>query len=127
MKTILVVDGEPDIIELVQRRLEANNFKVISAVDGEEGIGMAQQQKPDLIIMDILMPNIPGDYAVRLLMNDVTTKHIPIIFLTGLTSNNPQGGEAKGVNIDGKYFTTIAKPFKPEKLLFEINRLLGNK
>ena len=123
MKKILVVDDEPDVVELVQNRLEANNYKVISAVDGEEGIRKARQQKPDLIVMDIMMPNMLGGDAVRLLMSDVTTKHIPIIFLTGVMSNILQDEEAKGVNVDGQFFPAMAKPFKPEKLLLEIKRL----
>ena len=126
MLKILVVDDDPDIIELAQNRLEANNYKVISASDGKDGIKKAQQEKPDLIVMDIMMPHMQGGDAVRLLKADQLTKHIPIIFLTALASNQPQGQEEKNINVDGKFFTAIAKPFKSEKLLFEIKKLIGD-
>ncbi len=124
MKKILVVDDDPDIVELVKNRLEANNYAVISASDGKEGIKKAQQQKPDLIVMDIIMPNMSGGDAARLLQVDAATKHIPIIFLTAVTANVSQGEEAPGVNVDGKFFKAIAKPFKAEFLLKKVKELL---
>ncbi len=124
MKRILVVDDEPDVIDLVKNRLEANRYKVISATDGDEGLIKAQKEKPDLVIMDILMPNMMGGEAVRQLRSDESTKHIPIIFLTAVTSRTPNGDG--GVNVDGQFYTALPKPFKPEKLLFEIKRLIGD-
>jgi CheY-like chemotaxis protein len=126
MKKILVVDDEQDIVELVKNRLEANHYTVISASDGNQGIKMVEQQKPDLIIMDIMMPNMPGGEAVRLLRASSITKHIPIVFLTGIVSDMPKGAEEKKVNVDGEFYTAIAKPFKAEKLLLEIRKLIGN-
>lgn len=127
MKKILVVDDEQDIVELVKNRLEANNYAVIFASDGKEGIKKAQQQKPDLIIMDVIMPHMPGGDAVRLLRADAATKHIPIIFLTAVTAHTPQEAEALSVNVDGKFFKAIAKPFKAEVLLKKVKELLGDK
>ncbi len=121
-KTLLVVDDEPDIVMLVKSRLEANNYTVISASDGEEGIKKAQQHKPDLIIMDIIMPNLSGGEAVKILRADPATKHIPIIFLTVLATDTLQ----RNVNIDGEFYTTIAKSFEDAKLLSEIKRLIGD-
>ena len=126
MKKILIVDDDPEVVELVRNRLEANHYEVASAADGQIGIKKAQKEKPDLILMDIMMPNLPGGDAVRLLKSDVATKHIPLIFLTAVTANIPQGEEGRGINVDGQYYTAIAKPFKPEKLLFEIGRLIKN-
>ena len=73
------------------------------------------------------MPNLQGGDAVRLLKSDVTTKHIPVIFLTAVTANMPQGAEDKAVNVDGQFFKAIAKPFEPENLLSEIKKLMGGK
>ncbi len=122
MQNILVVDDDPDIVELLKTRLEANNYEVICALDGKEGIKKAKEQKPDLIIMDILMPNMSGAEAFKILRADAATKHIPIIFLTVLTV----GIDVTKVNIDGEFYTSIAKPFKPEKLLSEIEKLIGD-
>jgi len=126
MKKILVVDDEQDIVDLVKNRLEANNYDVIFASDGSEGIKKAQQHKPDLIVMDIMMPNMPGGDAVRILRTDEKTKHIPILFLTGIVADMHKGSETQGVNVDGQFYAALAKPFKAEKLLLEIRKLIGN-
>ena len=126
MKNILVVDDDPGIIDVIKNRLEANNYNVITASNGEEGIKRAQSGRPDLIIMDIMMPKMQGGDAVRLLKGDNKTKYIPILFLTAVTANLPQGTEDRGINVDGQYYPAIAKPFKAEKLFFEIKRLVGD-
>ena len=125
MKEILVVDDDPDIVELLKNRLEANHYSVISASDGQEGIKKAQEYKPDLIIMDILMPQMQGGDAVRLLKADRATKDIPVIFLTVVSSTHPHEDEVKGINVQGEFFTALPKPLKPEELLFEIRKLIG--
>ncbi len=125
MKEILIVDDDPNIIELVKNRLEANNYKVISACDGKEGIKKAQEYKPDLIIMDILMPQMQGGDVVKFLKVDQATKDIPIIFLTAVSSPHSQKEDAQGINVQGEFFMAIAKPLKSEELLFEIKKLIG--
>ncbi len=120
MKRILIVDDDPGIVDLIKNRLENDHYEVICADDGSQGIKQAKEQKPDLIIMDILMPKMPGGEAVRLLRRDVKTEHIPIIFLTAVT------GGVTGINVDGQFYTAIAKPFEPAELLFEIKKLIGN-
>ncbi|MBI3601717.1 MAG: response regulator [Candidatus Omnitrophica bacterium] len=125
MKKILVVDDNPDIVDLIKIRLEANNYEVISSPDGKDGILKAHQEKPDLVIMDVMMPHMQGSEAVRFLKTSPLTKGIPIIFLTAITSSKPKGADAKGINVDGQFFTTIAKPFQPDKLLLEIKKLIG--
>jgi CheY-like chemotaxis protein len=126
MKTILVVDDKADIVELVKNRLEANNYKVLTACDGRQGITQAQQHKPDLIVMDIMMPNVSGGEAVKILRSDMTTKHIPVIFLTAAASSVAQGKEPARVYVDGQFYPALAKPFKPEQLLSEIAKLIGD-
>jgi CheY-like chemotaxis protein len=125
MKTILVVDDKADIVELVKNRLEANNYKVLSASDGKQGIQQAQQHHPDLIVMDIMMPNVSGGEAVKALKSDVTTKHIPVIFLTAAAHSVAQGQEPGRVYVDGQFYAALGKPFKPEQLLSEIDKLIG--
>jgi CheY-like chemotaxis protein len=126
MKTILVVDDKADIIELVKNRLEANQYKVIVAVDGNEAIKQAQQHMPDLIVMDIMMPNVSGGEAVKVLKSDAATQHIPVVFLTAVGSSVREGEEPGRVYVDGQFYPAIGKPFKPEKLLSEIKKLIGN-
>jgi CheY-like chemotaxis protein len=126
MKTILVVDDKADIVELVKNRLEANQYRVLVASDGNEGIQQAQQHKPDLIVMDIMMPNMSGGEAVKVLKSDAATQHIPVVFLTAVGSSVREGEEPGRVYVDGQFFPAIGKPFKPEKLLSEIKKLVGN-
>ncbi|MCX7905383.1 MAG: response regulator [Elusimicrobiales bacterium] len=80
-KKVLVVDDNPVMIEIVKMALEGD-FIVISASDGKEGIEMAKSQKPDVIIMDVMMPNISGIEMLRLLLSDDDTKNIPVIVFT---------------------------------------------
>ncbi len=126
-KKILICDDEPGIVKIISERLTSKGYDVISAADGKEGLKKALQHRPDLILMDILMPNMSGGDAVRVLRSDSQTKHIPVIFLTAVKSNIPQGEENKGVNVDGQFYPAIGKPFEPEDLLFEINKLIGAK
>ncbi len=99
MKTILVVDDESQVIELMKNRLEANHYNVISASDGAEGIKKAQQEKPDLILMDILMPNLSGGEAVKILQANPATKRIPVIFFTAAVGDMSQGTETGSINV----------------------------
>ena len=124
---ILVVDDDPEIVKVISLGLINNGYELISAVDGNEGLRIAKQQKPDLIIMDIMMPNLEGGDAVRLLKADITTKNIPIIFLTAVVANMPEGAEGKSINVDGHFFKAIAKPFEPENLLSEIKKLIKDR
>src|ERR1700733_13836317 len=105
MKKILVVDDDPQIVELVKIRLTNNNYEVITSPDGKDAISKIKKEEPDLVIMDIMMPNMPGGDAVRILMADSKTKDIPIIFLTALTANLPYEADHKGIiNVDGHFF-----------------------
>ncbi len=125
-KKILVVDDNPDIIEVIRSRLEEEKYTVVCANNGENGVQMAQQEKPDLIIMDVMMPKMQGGEAVKLLMEHESTRHIPVIFLTVLTSDMPVQMEDRKINIDGRFFPTIAKPFQPVQLLSTIRELIGD-
>ncbi len=126
MKKILVIDDDPDIIELTRNRLEANNYTVISATDGKAGIEKAQQHSPDMIIIDIMMPRMQGGEAVRYLRSNPLTRNIPVIFLTAISAQHPQGEESQGINVDGELFTAIPKPFKSEKLISTIRKMMKN-
>ena len=123
MKKILIVDDEPQILDLLQARLEANQYEVFRAQDGCEAIKNVSMHKPDLIIMDIMMPNLSGGDAVRVLQSDAATKNIPVIFLTVLTADALKGEEKK-INVDGQFYISVGKSFKSEELLSRIRELL---
>ncbi len=82
MRRILIVDDSPTEVHVFQNILEQNGFRVETASDGETGIDMARQIKPDLILMDIVMPGINGFQATRKLHRDADTADIPIVIVT---------------------------------------------
>jgi DNA-binding response OmpR family regulator len=82
MKKILVVDDEPEIVELTKKRLERQGYAVITAFDGVEGIKKVGQEKPDLILLDIVMPKQDGLSMFYQLKKDEATRNIPVILLT---------------------------------------------
>ena len=125
MKKILVVDDDVDIIDLVENRLRKNNYDVIFANDGDNGVKKALEHKPDLIIMDVMMPQMHGGEAVKLLRSYEDTKDIPIIFFTAMNSYLPKSTELDQINVDGQLYPAITKPFEPNKLLSTIKSLLG--
>ena len=116
---VLIVDDEPELMEMVVLRLEANDYQVISAFDGEEGLDKARTEKPDLIILDLMLPKIEGYKVCRLLKFDERYKHIPIILFTAraLQSDIKLGAE---VGADAY----ITKPFEPDMLLAKVAQLL---
>jgi len=116
---VLIIDDEPELMEMVSLRLEANDYQVISACDGQEGLDKARSEKPDLIILDLMLPKIEGYKVCRLLKFDERYKHIPIILFTAraLQSDIKLGAE---VGADAY----ITKPFEPDMLLARVSELL---
>jgi CheY-like chemotaxis protein len=79
---VLVIDDEPDVVFLMETRLEAKGYQVISANNGKDGISLAHSEKPDLILLDIMMPDMDGFQVLETLKADPSTRPIPVIGLT---------------------------------------------
>jgi len=109
---VLVVDDEPEIVTLVESRLKASGYEVITAADGEEGLKKCKLFKPDIAVLDVMMPRMSGDSVAEAMKDDPELRHIPIIFLTAIVKKHEV---AKPRPIGGHYF--LAKPFKGEELL----------
>jgi Response regulators consisting of a CheY-like receiver domain and a winged-helix DNA-binding domain len=119
---ILLVDDELDFVEVARLRLENSGYEVIVAYDGVEGLEKAKIDKPDLIILDIMMPKMNGFDVCRKLKIDKNFKNIPIIMLTAkYQPNDIRFGTAMGAD---EYLT---KPFEPQILLDKIRELLDKK
>ncbi len=118
-KKILVIDDMPNIVTMVKARLEASGYEVIAALDGQQGLNCAYSEKPDLIILDIVMP-AGGGYSVyaRLKMSP-KTRSVPIIFLTA--KDRPED-VARAYNLGAQYF--VKKPYKSEMLLETVKKAL---
>lgn len=79
---ILAVDDTPENLEILRLRLEANGYEVMTAADGEEGLVKVREFKPDLILLDIMMPKLDGISVVRTLKQDASLRSIPVILVT---------------------------------------------
>jgi two-component system phosphate regulon response regulator PhoB len=116
---ILVVDDEPDAVELLRVNLEGAGYAVSSAHDGEEALKKTRMTLPDLVILDLMLPEVDGMEVCKVLRRDQKTSHIPIIMLT-----------AKAAEIDrvlGLEFGAddyVTKPFSPRELVLRVKRLL---
>jgi len=119
MAKILIVDDEATFIKLAQLKLESSGYEVITAEDGKEGLKKAKSEKPDLIILDVVMPEMNGYQVCRLLKNDAQYKKIPIILFTGKVQDKFEiVGSKVGAN------ATIRKPFDLAYILAVIEKLL---
>jgi len=119
-KKILLVDDEKDLVETLTLRLEANDYEVIPAYDGQDGLEKARKGKPDLIILDLMLPKMDGYKVCRMLKFDEKYKNIPIIMFTArVQESDKKMGEEVGAN------AYITKPFEPQVLLTKIKELLG--
>ncbi len=83
-KKVLLVDDEPDVLEMYTMRLEVTGYQVVTADDGEKALGLAKSEKPDLIILDLMLPKIEGFDVCRMLKFDDEYKNIPIVILSAL-------------------------------------------
>ena len=127
-KSILIVDDEPDAIEFVKAVLsDIGEFKIISAKDGREGIDKATSDKPDLIILDVIMPGTDGFLVFHELRNTPATKDTPIIMLTGVADKIG----IKFLKDDMKSYTGsepveyIEKPLDPDLLKRTVSRVFN--
>ena len=118
---ILVVDDEIYIVHILDFSLGMEGYEVITALDGEQALEKLKTEKPDLIVLDIMMPKLDGYEVCKAIKSSPETRHIPVILLS-----------AKGRNVDQKLgFDVgaddyITKPFSPRKLVERINAILGH-
>lgn len=119
---VLVVDDEVYILHILDFSLGAEGFEVLTANNGELGIEKAKQEKPDLIVLDIMMPVLDGYETCRRLKQEAETKDIPVVLLT-----------AKGRDVDKRLgyevgaVDYIVKPFSPSRLIERIEEIIGVK
>lgn len=119
-KTIVVVDDNPDIITIVRTILEGKGYNVFSAISGPELLNLLKTEKPDLIILDIMMPEMDGLEVLTRLKGMTETATIPVILLTAKVQYEDVLG---GYKLGADYY--ITKPFTSTQLVNGINLLLG--
>lgn len=119
MAKILVIDDDIAINELIKVNLELAFYTVVTALDGNKGYALAKQEQPDLIILDVMMPEVDGYTVAKRIRENEATKDIPIIMLTAL---NMLQNKVQGFNIGVDDY--LCKPFEMEELLVRIKALL---
>ncbi len=119
-RTIMVADDNPDIVTIIKTILEEKGYVVLSAFSGQEVLSLLKEQKPDLILLDIMMPQMDGLEVLTRLKEDPGTASIPVILLTAKVQyEDILGGYKTGAD----YY--ITKPFTPTQVLEGINLFLG--
>jgi two-component system phosphate regulon response regulator PhoB len=118
-KKILVVDDEEDILELVRYNLAREGFKIFCASSGEDGLKAAKDEKPNLIVLDLMLPGIDGLDVTRRLKGDDVTRKIPIVMLT---AKGEESDIVTGLELGAEDY--ITKPFSPRVLVARIRAAL---
>ncbi len=120
MKKILVVDDKREVVELVTATLEGEGYQIICAFDGREALEKIGREKPDLVLLDIVMPKMNGFEVLSEAKNDPQTKDIPIIMIT---AKGQKLDEDKGRRLGAEDY--IIKPFSPSHLLKKIEEIVA--
>jgi len=123
-KIILLVDDEDDILALLEKKLSERGFKVITANRGRDALQKVKANMPNLILMDIVLPDIGGPEAIKIIKEDPATRHIPVIFLSGIVSKEEEDSKM-GVQVDGVRYHALAKPFQFQDLYLEIEKVFS--
>lgn len=114
---VLLVEDEIGIAENIIARLEVEGYVVAHADDGQKGVSMALKERPDLILLDVMLPKIDGFEVCKILKKNPATRHIPILFLTSL---NAVGDVEKAMDSGANDY--LSKPFEYDRLLDKIRR-----
>lgn len=119
-RTVVCIEDEPAMIDLVKLILKNRGFEVLGALGGKEGLDLIQQEKPDLVLLDLMMPDMNGWDVYQQMKVDDYMKTIPVIVVTAKAQNIDK---VLGLHI-AKVQDYITKPFSPAELLKSVNRVL---
>jgi DNA-binding response OmpR family regulator len=116
---ILIVEDEKDIVKMLDYNLKKEGFRALSANNGEDGLDMARKEHPDLILLDLMLPEMDGLEVCKAIKNDTKTAHIPIIILTAKAQETDK---IVGLELGADDYVT--KPFSPKELIARIKAVL---
>ncbi len=121
MKSILLVDDEKDILDSLGASLRRSGYRVFAAATGQEGLDLAKKERPQLIVLDLILPDVDGSDVAARLLRDPETRDIPVIFLTCIMTKKEQ--ETEGTQVGGH--CVVAKPCRPEEILAHVKDHIG--
>ncbi|HID61516.1 MAG TPA: response regulator [Anaerolineae bacterium] len=120
-KKVLCIEDEPEMIDLIRLILERKGFEVVGAVGGAEGLEVIRREMPDLILLDLMMPEVDGWEVFRQMRADEQLKDIPVIVVTAKAQSIDK---VLGLHI-AKVDDYVTKPFGPQELLNSVNKVLA--
>jgi len=120
MPKILLVDDEADVLKVLAKELNAAGYETVTASTAKEGIRKAQEASPDLILMDLILPDISGADAVKMIKEAPGLKHTPVIFLTAMVTSSEERGEDLRIHVGSDWYETISKPYDKADLFAKI-------
>ena len=123
VKHIVCIEDEPEMIELIRLILSRRGFDVHGAPGGKEGLEMVREMHPDLVLLDLMMPEMDGWEVYQQMKADASTRDIPVIVVTARAQNIDK---VLGLHI-AKVDDYIAKPFGPQELMDSVEKILGSK
>jgi two-component system, OmpR family, response regulator VicR len=123
VKRIICVEDEPEMIDLIQLILGRRGFEVIGASGGKEGLQMIRDMHPDLVLLDLMMPDMDGWEVYQQMKAEESTRNIPVIVVTAKAQNIDK---VLGLHI-AKVDDYIAKPFGPQELIDSVEKIFGTK
>jgi len=124
-KKILIVDDEQDMLDILDKILSNAGYEVAKAQRGEDAIGLARNQRPDLIILDVKMPGMDGAKVTDVLRDHRSTRDIPIIYLSSLVSEKQvEDGHVPGSKIGDMHF--IPKSYSPDQIVDIVRKNIGS-
>ena len=118
-ETILLIEDEADVADLVRYHLKKAKYRVLHALDGAEGLAMVQQERPDAVVLDIMLPRMNGFEVAKKLKSDPTTESIPVLILS---AKGEAESRIKGLELGAEDY--LPKPFSPRELVLRIKALL---
>jgi len=124
-RKILIVDDEEDLLEIINKSLTVEGYDVTMATTAEDAMIKAREIIPNLILMDIILPDMEGSHAVRILMDDPLTQNIPVIFLSGIVTRDQDDIASTSVQVGGKTYNALGKPFSIQELMVEVRKVIG--
>ena len=123
-KKVLVVDDDQELLELIGKTLSNEGLDPVMVTTAEDAMDKAKTEAPDLILIDIILPDMEGPEAVRALSQDPLTKKIPVIFLSGIVTRKETGDASSEVLVGQRRYKALSKPFSSKELMAEIRKTL---
>ena len=124
-KKILVVDDEEELLELIAKSLSGEGYTVTAVTTAEDAMDKAKTLLPDLILIDIILPDMEGPEAIRALNEDPLTGNIPVIFFSGIVTREQEGEASCEVRVGERRYKALSKPFSSKELMTEVQKAIS--